>query len=131
MAFNQLYRRNDNCIHQPSKGPVFDAVDETQLSLPPHFFIKLIGGENNCIDDGDCQHGIVHAAEEMHSSLILNNIFERAHHSQGVVHLHANFESVEDVPRYAVAEARDAATDHVLKKVRHCLLVQLCKIPIN
>lgn len=49
----------------------------------------------------------------MHEALISDDGSEGVDHGQGVIHLHANFERVEDVAREAVGDPREGAADHV------------------
>ena len=41
----------------------------------------------------------------MHESLFLDDVFEGGGHGEGVIHLHANFQGVEDVAGDAVAHS--------------------------
>lgn len=116
MAFDQFNRRYNNGIHKPCESSILYSIDKTQLFLLCQLLEKLIGREDNSVDDGYSDEGIVDAAKQLSESLIFYNCFKRAGHGERVIHLHSNLKSIEYVAGDAVSNSREGAAEHVLDK---------------
>jgi len=112
-TLDQLDRRNYNRVDESRKRSILNPVDEAKFSLFGHFLIEFVSGEDDGVDEGYGDERIVDSVEKMHESLFLEDVFEGCGHGEGVIHLHANFQRVEDVARDAVAHSWESAAEHV------------------
>ena len=55
----------------------------------------------------------------MHEALFLDDWSERAEHGDAVIHLHPNFDCIENVARNTAAHSWKAAADKILDKMFH------------
>lgn len=66
LALDQLHRRHNNCIDEPSESSIFDPVNKTQFLFPCYFLVKFIAPKNNGVDQRHSCEGIKHAIKETH-----------------------------------------------------------------
>ena len=76
MAFNKFNRRHNNGIDKSCEGPILNSIDKTQLLFLRHLLEKLVGREDDGVDDGHSDEGIVDAAKQLSKSLVFYYCFK-------------------------------------------------------
>jgi hypothetical protein len=118
-TLDQLHRANHKRVDKTCKSSILDPVKHTQCVFFHDFFIRLITSINDRVDNRYGYDGIIHSIEERHETLISDDFSELIHHGEIGLELHAYFEGVKNVARYAIPNARETAVEEVDCPVSH------------
>ena len=118
-AFDQFDGRDNKGDDQARKESILKSLQIAKFSLAPDGLVQFVWAEADRADHGSSDERVVDSAEQLHDSLVANDIGDDASHAELRLHLHVHLNCVEVVARQTPRNPWESATEEILQELLH------------